>query len=84
MFELTCKAQLSPGGETYFFAVLERVLKERGLSERGLLIIQGKKCYITAFMHFFCIIFMENCTKGFKTLLTLVNYIVLIIRQVYH
>ena len=36
-------------------AVLERGLKERGLIREGdLLIIQGKKCFKNALVHFFC------------------------------
>ena len=47
------KSSLKSPGDLFIFAYLEGNLKERGLLERGdLLIIQGKKCYKNVLMHF--------------------------------
>ena len=69
------KSSIKPPGGLIYFSVLDGDLLERG----DLLTIRGKKCYKNALMHFFC--YGKTCAYSFKSLLTLVNYNVLIIHQ---
>ena len=69
------KLYLAPSWGAYLFLGLKR---GELIREGDLLIIQGKKCYKNALMHF---LLCRNCANSIKSLLTLFKYNVLIIHQ---